>query len=408
MAEDKSAKTEKATPQRRKKAREEGNIPRTQDLSMWLTVLTFYVLGPAAITALFDRVTVMLKQIAALIADPDADGALRILGDALLGFVIIIAPVVLTCMVAGSLGHIAQGGITVSAKRFAPKWKKLNPVTGIKNMFGMQAAWTFTKTMLKFVVFGLVAFLAVRDTIAQVTGGGSRSLPGILSVVTSTALSVILLISVLGLIIAIADYGVERYRVEKSLRMSKDEIKREHKQQEGDPHVKGQRRAKQREMGQRRMMAAVGESTVVLTNPAHIAVALKYVSGQGAPQVVAKGAGLLAARIRQEAAAHGVPVVRDVIMARTLYKLCEVDSYIPFELYDAIAQVLAFVMRMSDLRRAAGEHSSPLRHAGFNGVDLPEDLTDEALGVSAMAGPEGASYDPRPGGDAGRFAGSGL
>ena len=152
-------------------------------------------------------------------------------------------------------------------------------------------------------------------------------------------------------------------------------------------------------MGRRRMMAAVGEATVVVTNPTHVAIALKYEQGEGAPQVVAKGAGHLAKRIRQEAEAHEVPMVRDVLVARMLYKLCEVDAYIPFELYDAIANVLAFVMRMSDLQRSSHVHNSPLRHPDFNGVDLPEDLTDEALGITAYAEPE--SHDAA-GGAAGR------
>lgn len=392
MAEDKSSKTEKATPQQKKKAREEGNIPRTQDVSMWLTVLAFYALGPAAIAALFDRVTLTLKDIARLIAGPSQEGALKILGENLTGYLTIIAPVTLLCLLVGTLGHVMQGGVKIYGKRFKPKWKKLNPITGIKNLFGIQAAWTFTKTMIKFVVFGLIAYLTVKDTITLVTGTGTRSVANILDVVSAAAMRVILWICVVGLVIAVFDYSVEKYRVEKSLRMSKDEIKRENKQQEGDPHVKGQRRAKQREMGQRRMMAAVGESTVVLTNPVHVAVALRYVSGEGAPQVVAKGAGLLAGRIREEASAHGVPIVNDVIMARTLYKLCEIDSYIPFELYDAIAQVLAFVMRMSDLKRGGGEHATPLKHPGFNGTDLPDDLTDDALGITRFAAPEGASY----------------
>ena len=408
MAEDKSSKTEKATPQQKKKAKEEGNVPRTQDVSMWLTVLAFYVLGPAAIAALFDRVTLTLKTIGVLILDPTKDGALNILGDNLMGYIVIIAPVTLLCLLVGTLGHVVQGGVKIYAKRFKPKWKKLNPIAGIKNLFGIQAAWTFTKTMIKFVVFGLIAYMTVKDTIALVTGTGTRSIGNILDVVTSASLRVILWICVIGLVIAIFDYSVEKYRVEKSLRMSKDEIKRENKQQEGDPHVKGQRRAKQREMGQRRMMAAVGESTVVLTNPVHVAVALRYVSGEGAPQVVAKGAGLLAGRIKEEAGAHGVPIVRDVIMARTLYKMCEIDSYIPFELYDAIAQVLAFVMRMSELKRAGGEHNSPLKHPGFNGTDLPEDLSDEALGITKLAGPQGATYSDDPAAAyAARFAASG-
>lgn len=402
MAEDKSSKTEAATPQQKKKAKEEGNVARTQDLSMWLTVLAFYVLGPWTLSSLLTQVTDMLHEVGQLIVEPSLDASLRILSEALWETLVIAGPVVALCMVLGTLGHLVQGGGKIYAKRFKPKWKKLNPVTGIKNLFGVQAAWTFVKTILKFVVFGAVAYVTVQDTITALTGTGTRSVETVLAVVGSASYTLILWICAIGLVIAIFDFAVEKYRVDKSLKMSKDEIKREHKQQEGDPHVKGQRRARQREMGQRRMMAAVGESTVVLTNPVHVAVALKYTSGEGAPQVVAKGAGLLAKRIKEEAAANNVPVVTDVILARTLFKMCEVDSYIPFELYDTIATVLAFIMRMSDLRAADGVHVSPVRHPGFNGVDLPKDLTDDALGITKFAAPEGASYAPDPFATSGR------
>lgn len=388
MSEDKSSKTEKATPQQLKKAREEGNIARTQDLSMWLTVLVFVVLGRHMVDELHTAFAELMKAAAQIIVDPEVGVATQYFRSAMLDCLRIMAPIVLGCMIVGALGHLVQGGLKgVSTKRFKPKWKKLNAFTGLKNMFGAQSAWTFAKTLIKFVVFGVIAYSIVDDTMKQITGTGQWSMTTVLEVTTDSAMKVLQQIAAVGLVIAAADYAMERHRVEKSLRMSKDSIKRENKQQEGDPHVKAQRRAKQREMGSRRMMAAVGESTVVLTNPAHVAVALKYEQGSGAPQVVAKGAGHLAKRIRDEAAANDVPMVRDVIVARMLYKMCEVDSYIPFELYDAIAQVLAFVMRMSELRGPAARgddaHDSPLRHPEYNGTDLPDDLTDEALGIQA-------------------------
>ncbi len=388
MSEDKSSKTEKATPQQRKKAKEEGNIPRTQDLSMWLTVLVFVVLGPRMLSSLYGEVQHALEWATQIIARPDLGTATLYFRDGLLKALLVMAPIVLGCMFVGALGHIAQGGVKIYAKRFKPKWTKLNPWTGLKNMFGMQAAWTFAKTLIKFLVFGAIAYSVVQGTIAIISTSGRWSVGSLLGITGEAAMTVIRDIAVVGLVIAAADYAMERHRVEKSLRMSKDSIKRENKQQEGDPHVKGQRRARQREMGRMRMMAKVADATVIVTNPTHLAVALKYEQGEGAPQVVAKGAGHLAARIRQEAEAAGVPQVRDVIVARMLYKLCEVDDYIPFELYDAIANVLAFVMRMSDLQRTDRVHASPLRHPDFNGTDLPEDLSDEALGITAYATPD--------------------
>ncbi len=396
MSEDKSSKTEKATPQQKRKAKEEGNIARTQDLSMWLTVLVFVVLGPTMLRSLYEEVQHLLEWAAQLIIRPDLGTATLYFRSAMLKCLVIMAPIVLGCMVVGALGHIAQGGVKIYGKRFKPKWQKLNPWTGLKNMFGAQAAWTFVKTLLKFVIFGAIAYGVVQGTIGTISSSGRWSVGSLLGITGDAAMTVIRDIAAVGLIIAAVDYGMERHRVEKSLRMSKDEIKRENKQQEGDPHVKGQRRARQRELGRLRMMSNVADSTVVVTNPTHVAIALKYTQGEGAPQVVAKGAGHLARRIREEAEAAGVPMVRDVIVARMLYKLCEIDDYIPFELYDAIANVLAFVLRMSDLQRTDRVHRSPLRHPDFNGVDLPEDLTDEALGITAYATPDEDESPNRP------------
>lgn len=380
MAEDKSNKTEKATPQKVKQAREEGNVPKTQDLSMWLTVLIFVVLGPAMLTRTRDSFSEMMHGVAGVAVKPELGTATQLFRQSMIGTLTLIAPIVLGCMIAGVVGHVVQGGVKPSPKRFKPKWKKLNPIGGLKNMFGLHGVWTLVKTLIKFVVFGLVAYNIVAGAVTQIAGSGSWSVGAVLHVVFDASMNVIRTIAVVGLVIAAADYAMERHRVNKSLKMSKDEIKRENKQQEGDPMVKGQRRARQREMGRRRMMAAVGEASVVMTNPAHVSVALKYERGSGAPQVVAKGSGHLALRIRQEAVAHDIPIVEDVLVARMLYKLCDIDEFIPFELYDAIAEVLAFVMHLSNRGAAAGTHESPLRHPDFDGT-LPDDLTDAALGI---------------------------
>ncbi len=389
MAEDKHSKTEKPTAKRRKEARDEGNIPKTPDLSAWLTVLVFVVLGPYTVGSLHELFDALIREVPRFAAKPVAADVTSLFSTVLTGFARTIGPLVLACMVLGVTGHVLQGGLHVSPKRFKPKWKKLNPVPGLKNMFGQQGMWTLTKTLIKFVVFGLVAYLVASGVVAQITGTGRWSLDSILAVAEDSAMNIIRLIAITGLVIAAADFVMEKRRVDKSLKMTKDAVKREHKMQEGDPHLKSAMKQKAREMGRRRMMAAVGESTVVMVNPTHVAVALKYEPGGGAPQVVAKGAGYLAARIRQEAEAAQVPLVRDPIVARLLYKLCEVDHYIPPPLYDAIAQVIAFVFYLDEMGTSGGEHESPI--AAEPGLDLGEDLSDAALGIPTVAQDEGTS-----------------
>ncbi|MBK8436437.1 MAG: EscU/YscU/HrcU family type III secretion system export apparatus switch protein [Austwickia sp.] len=381
MAEDKSQKTEAPTARRRKEAKEEGNVARTPDLSAWLTIIVFLIVGPAAIDNLRGLFVRTLGQVRAIMDEPSVPRLTEIFRDGMLGAIWVLAPLALGCMTLGSLGHIVQGGMKVYGKRFKPKWKKLNPGPGLKNMFGQQAAWTFAKTLLKFVVFGFVAYQVMRGALEGITISGAWSIGAIISIGSQAALNLLRVVAMVGLAIAALDYGMERRRIEKSLKMTKEEIKKESKQSEGDPQLRAAIKARQREVGRRRMMASVSEASVVMVNPAHVAVALKYVPGEGAPQVVAKGAGHLAARIRQEADVHEIPMVRDVIVARTLYKLCDVGAHIPLELYDAIAHVLAFVFHLEKQGKTAGPHESPIPRPPGTHEDPPEDLSDRALGI---------------------------
>lgn len=384
MAEDKHSKTEKPTSKRKKEARDEGNIAKTPDLSAWLTVLAFVLLGPYTVQSLHDLFAELLRQVPRFIADPRSTEVTTVFGTMFSGIARTLGPLVFSCMALGVAGQVVQGGLHVSSKRFKPKWKKLNPVPGLKNMFGQQGMWTLAKTLIKFVVFGLVAYLVASGVVAQITGTGRWSLTSIVAVAEGAAMDIIRLVAITGLVIAAADWVMEKRRVDKSLKMSKFEVKRENKMQDGDPHLKSAMKQRSREMGRRRMMAAVGEATVVMVNPAHVAVALAYEPGGGAPKVVAKGAGHVAARIRQEAQAHDIPLVRDPIVTRLLYKLCDIDQHIPAPLYDAIAQVVAFVFFLDEKGTASGEHDSPVVHEP--GTDLGEDLSDVALGIPAVSG----------------------
>jgi flagellar biosynthetic protein FlhB len=168
-------------------------------------------------------------------------------------------------------------------------------------------------------------------------------------------------VALAGLLLALVDYGISRHRTTKGLRMTKQEVRDEHRQADGDPHVRGQIRSRQMAMSRNRMMADVAGADVVLINPTHVAVALKYDPAGGAPRVVAKGAGEVAARIRAEAERARVPMVEDVPLARAVYKACDLGQFIPMELYDAVARVLAFIFALSRRGSAAGVHRLPGR-----------------------------------------------
>lgn len=357
MAEDKSQKTEKPTPQRRKQAAKDGQVPRSADITAWLTVLSFSYLAPMTGERLRGTFEVLMGRLPDVIAHPEPDRALEVLKVAATGAAGAIGPVLLITMGMALLGGVAQGGLKISSKRFKPKFESLNIGKGVKRWFGLQAAWQLAKTLLKFGVIGGVAWVILSAAAQRTMGGGVWSLSSSVAAAVESAIELIRVTAFVGMAIAALDFLVERRKVNKGMMMSPDEIKREHRQSEGDPYQKGALRRRQRELSRNRMMASVATADVVIVNPTHVAVALKYEPGAGAPTVVAKGAGVIAARIREEAEKHDLPMVTDIPLARTLYAACEVGQEIPVDLYDAVARILAFVMALRRKRSVGGIHT---------------------------------------------------
>ncbi len=346
MAEDKSQKTEKATPQRRKQAHKDGQVPRSADITAWLTVISFSYLAPLTVERLRESFQTLMGLVPDLMAAPEPGRAVEVLKVAATGAAGAIGPMLFTAMGLALLGGAAQGGLKISSKRFKPKFESLNILKGVKRWFGIQAAWQLAKTLLKFGVIGGVGWVILSAAGERVMLGGEWSLSTTVAAAVESAIKLIRVTAFVGMVIAGLDYLVERRRVNKGMMMSPDEIKREHRQSEGDPYQKGALRRRQRELSRNRMMASVATADVVLVNPTHVAVALKYEPGTGAPTVVAKGRGVIAAKIREEAEKHHRPMVADIPLARLLYDACEVGQEIPVDVYDAVARILAFVMAL--------------------------------------------------------------
>ncbi|HEY5248629.1 MAG TPA: EscU/YscU/HrcU family type III secretion system export apparatus switch protein [Dermatophilaceae bacterium] len=349
---DKSQKTEKPTPQRRKQAHRDGQVPRSADITAWLTVLSFSFLGPMTMDRLRESFATLMALLPDVMAKPEPSSALEALKVAADGAGAAITPMLASAMGLAILGGVAQGGLKMSPKRFQPKFEHLNVGKGVKRWFSVQAAWGLVKTLLKFGLLGWVAWVILSASAQAALAGGHWSLSAMVATAVEAAFKLIRTAAFVGLVIAAFDYLVERRRVNKGMMMSLEEVKREHRQSEGDPYQKGALRRRQREISQNRMMADIANADVVLVNPTHVAVALKYEPGSGAPTVVAKGAGVIAAKIREEAEKHRVPMVADIPLARLLFKACEIGQEIPVELYDAVARVLAFIMALR--RRGSG------------------------------------------------------
>jgi flagellar biosynthesis protein FlhB len=250
-----------------------------------------------------------------------------------------------------------QGGIWFSPKALKPKFSRMNPLSGIKRMFGPHGAWQLTKSLLKTAALSIVVYFSVRNLVPTVIGSGSLDIATLVQVATSTVLAVLRYAAVGGFILAIADFAVVKKRNNKSLKMTKQEVKDEFKSQEGDPHIRGQRRSRQLAMARNRMLADIPTADVVVVNPTHVAVALKYDPAKGAPRVVAKGGDNIAAKIREIADRNRIPMVADIGLARTLYKNCEIGQEIPPDLYKAVATVLAFIMTLRKKGSAVGTHT---------------------------------------------------
>ncbi|MGO4258052.1 EscU/YscU/HrcU family type III secretion system export apparatus switch protein [Marmoricola sp. RAF53] len=352
-------KTEKPTAKKRKESRKEGQVPRTQELGGWASML---LVGLALPTLLAHELGALRELMAAALAmgdDASVPKALTLLAGAGKHVFFVLIGLGSAVMLVGVGAALAQGGFFVATKAVKPKWSKLNPIQGVKRIFGPQALWEGAKMLLKSTCVALVVYMAVKATMPMI--GGLVPIPTVIDTVSASALTLIRNIGVVGIVMAGADYAFQRRKVGKQTRMSKEEIKQEYKQTEGDPMVKSAIRSRQLAAARNRMMADIPQADVVLVNPTHVAVALKYDAERGAPRVVARGAGAVALKIRALATAGEVPLVRDVPLARALYSSTKVGQEIPAELFGAVAQVLAFVISRRGRGQRGGEHGSPRR-----------------------------------------------
>ena len=350
-------KTEKPTPKRRKELRKEGQVARTQELGAWSAMLLAVLTVPMLVGRELGRLGELLETAFRSISNATPATDLTLLGEALRHVFLVLLTLGCGVLVVGVAGALSQGGFYLATKAVRPKLSKLNPINGAKRIFGPQALWEGGKMLLKSAFVALFVWTSIRAMLPLT--GALLPIPTILHEVSGKALGLLRSVALAGLVMAAADYAMTRRRIGKQSRMTKDEVKQEHKQAEGDPHVKSAIRSRQLAAARNRMILDVREADVVLVNPTHVAVALTYDSDKGAPRVVARGAGAIAAKIREVATEARVPLVRDVPLARALYTSTKVGQEIPAELFAAVAQVLAFVIRRRTLGQHGGQHRSP-------------------------------------------------
>ncbi len=344
MAEEGQEKTEQATSSKKQKAREKGDVPKSKDLTSTLglvALLVFFFLfgghtltqGKMIFSSYFRNCGRIILSESAL---PDVSR------EAMASLLMVIIPPTATAMFVALLAHMVQVGFLFSAEPLMPKLEKLDPIKGFKKIFSFQSLAETIKGVFKVVALVYILKGVLESKIPEMADIPFLSITDIAKVMFET-LWLVLLVGMLSyLVFAVADYAFQVWDFERKQRMSRQDVKEENKEQEGDPLIRARVRSIQKEMARKRMMADVPEATVVLTNPTHIAVALKYTPEMSAPRVIAKGAGWLAEKIKETARQAGVPVMENKPLARALHKL-NVGEEISEEMYKSVAQVLAYI-----------------------------------------------------------------
>jgi len=373
-------RTEKATAKRLQDARDKGQVARSRELNSAALVL----LGAGGLWALGDRIGASLLGLMrrgfafdrATALDPAA--LVVRLGEAGGQALLALAPWLLLAVAVAAAAPLLLGGFLLSGENLQPKFERLDPAKGLKRVFSAQGAMETGKALAKFLVLGGIALLVMRQMAPALLGLGGEPMPvALLHAAELTARAFFL--TALGLLlIAAVDVPFQLWNHAKQLRMTRQDIKDEMKESEGRPEVRGRIRQRQQELSRRRMMQDVPTASVVVTNPTHYAIALRYdVGGNGAPKLVAKGADLVAAQIRALAKEHGVPILEQPPLARALYYSTKLGAEVPRELYAVVAQVLAYVYQLRTLM-AAGRYNLPQ----LQPLPVPDELQRPRGGVA--------------------------
>jgi len=350
--EDAGEKTEQPTPRRRQEAREEGQAPRSTDLTAAIALMAALILLNIFGPGMLERMMMLVRE---NIGVSDPTGATLRIWIARAGYsaAAMIMPFLALLMLLTAAGALAQTGLMIVPKKLMPRLDNISPLKGVKRMFSFDSVTRTALGLFKMTLIGLVAYHTVRDRMLPVLGIGLIPPISVMGVACEIMFTLMLRLALVLLVLGLIDYFYQRHKIEKQLRMNKQEVKDELKRMEGDPLLKMRRRQVMAKLAMQRVAQDVPRADVVVTNPTEYSVALKYdESTMSAPRMLVKGKDLVALRIRQIAHENGVPVVQRPPLARGLYAECEVGEEIPLKYYRAVAELLAYVYQLSG--RAAG------------------------------------------------------
>lgn len=345
-------KTEDPTPKRREEAREEGNVPQSQDLVMALGLLFSFVL---IYFLMFGAIKELMAFINKFLTDYMVNKPVTIrsvhtlfmevtffIGD-------LVIPIMIGMIIVGVLSYYLQFGFLFTFEPLQPDLSSLNPIQGLKQLASKRSLVEFIKSVLKLILVAGISFVTLKAILPQLFVMGLSEARNAIKLLGNTVFLLAMRVSVVFIILGIIDFFYQKWEHEQDLKMSKKEVEEEKKQTEGDPEIKSKRKEKQQEMAQQRMMQEVPEADVVVTNPTHIAVALQFdMETMEAPLVVAKGEDLIAQKIKEVARENDVEIVEEKQLARALHKMVEIGDEIPEQLYQAVAEILAYVYELDE------------------------------------------------------------
>ena len=344
-------KTEEPSSKKIKDARKSGNVAKSKEVVTTVTLLgvlmIIYSMSDFAISELKESIVKYLN------IGFSNEFSFNIVGSLLMmmltGFMKIIIPIGVIIILFSVIGNLMQSGFLMTGEPLKPKLSKLNPISGFKNMFSKKALGNLIKSIILVTILFKVGYSFMEKNFMGILKTGDIYLPYLMSTIITLIKSLIQSILLALLVISVLDFAYQKYTHKKGLKMTKQEVKEEYKQMEGNPEIKGKIKQKQREMSSRRMMEAVPSANVIVTNPTHISIAIKYEKGKDqAPIVVAKGADLVAFKIREIAKEHDIPIIENKPLARLMYKEVEIEQEIPEKVYQEVAEVLVAVYKIKN------------------------------------------------------------
>ena len=349
MPDNNQEKTEPASQKRKEEAREKGQVARSMEVNsafiFFMTIL-YFAFGGSWMINEFKNLMVFYFQSASnpILTDSQSQSMLK---EIIFNAFKLLLPFSLVMMVGGLAANLSQIGFLFTTQPLIPELKKINPFSGLKKIFSRRSLVEFLKSLAKIIVVTIISYWAITAKIEEIFLSSDMSIPQIAIFTKNLIFSVYFKILVVLVIIAFIDFLFQRWDLNDNLKMTKQEVKEEMKQYEGDPLIKSRIRSIQREMARKRMLQEVPKAEVVITNPTHLAIAIKYQPEEDpAPRICAKGADFLAEKIRNIAKENSIPLVENKPLAQTLYKTCEVGDFVPEELYTAVAEILSYVYKL--------------------------------------------------------------